>query len=199
MYSKWLFIDLYFKINVYSRQRNDIFDTKTKHGYYPATRIIESSTCQSSGNIARHQIRLAYNLSDNLNLENIIKKGPRVKFESCAPDETYIEYKCTHCNGRLYKAGKCVVQIGVQSDLPRFGLVSAIFVRQDAVIFACNIILTVGFDLHYHSYIVEIPQHPLGNQAQNYQYINMNDLSDSTPLHMRKVLNKFYITVPYTV
>lgn len=90
----------------------------------------------------------------------------------------------------MYKAGKCVVRTDTHNDLPH--LATAIFVKQEIVLLSYQNIRTFGFDEHYHSYVVE----PNEVDVQN-QYINVDNLSDSTPLYLRKMNEKHYITVPY--
>ncbi|XP_024880147.1 uncharacterized protein LOC112467903 [Temnothorax curvispinosus] len=107
-------------------------------------------------------------------------------------DEEFVAIKWIDYNGRLYKAGKCVVRTDTHDDLPHFGLVTAIFVKQETVLLSYQNIRTLGFDEHCHSYVVE----PNEVDVQN-RYINVNNLPDSTPLYLRKMNEKHYITVPY--
>lgn len=140
-----------------------------------------------------HQLRLAYRLSNDEILNNIINQGPRATFVICQVDEEFVPVKWIDYNGR-YKAGKCIVRIGIHDDLPHFGLVTAIFAKQDTVLLSYQNIRTLSFDKHCHSYVVE----PNEIDVQN-QYINVNNLPDSIPLYLRKINNKHYISVPYAV
>lgn len=126
-------------------------------------------------------------------MNNIIKHGPRATLVNCQFDEEFTSVKWIEYNGRLYKAGKCVERIGIKDDLPHFGLVTAVVMRQMTVFFFYQNINTLGFDEHRHSYLVEPPE----INAQN-QYVNIKDLLDVTPLYLRKT-NNYYITVTYAV
>lgn len=103
-----------------------------------------------------HQLRLAYNLSEDLHLKNIIQTGSCDKFQTCQFDNVYIVHNWVIYNGNLYKTEKCVVFTSIEDDLLKFGLVTAIFVKVailvDKILCACKHIVIIGFDKHRHSY-----------------------------------------------
>lgn len=141
-----------------------------------------------------HQLRLAYKLSNDEILKNIINLGLQATLVICQFDEEFVSIKWIDYNGRLYKAGRCVVRTGTYDDLPYFKLVTAIFAKQETVVLSYQNIRTLGFDEHCNSYVVELNEIDVQNQ-----YINVNNLPDSTPLYLRKINQKHYITPPYAV
>lgn len=93
----------------------------------------------------------------------------------------WIEY-----NGRLHKAGKCVVYIDILDDMPNFGLVTSIFMREEAVFLCYKKISTIGFDEHRQAYVVD----PSDINVENH-FVNVNHLCDTTPLKLRKIMAAF--------
>lgn len=143
-----------------------------------------------------HQTRLAYSLTHESGVRDLLDVGPKITFNHCTtPDYLHGAkmHKWAKWNGRLYKPHKCVVYVNTVDDLPCFGFITGIFVKEKRLYFMLKSVPSISFNEHNHSYVVDVSNLSLPES----HYMNIEDLFESTPLHLRKVLHFNYVTLPY--
>ena len=90
--------------------------------------------------------------------------------------------------GTVYKNG-CIVVLSVNLT-PVFGRLRSIVVHDvNNYLLVCNVMNTICFSKHYHSYEVE--------ETPEIVLVNHSDLYDHTPLSLYHVFNCLYVSLKY--
>lgn len=86
-----------------------------------------------------------------------------------------------------------VVFVSCIDELPIFGKIKKMFVHNNNAFLICDLFETLGFDSHFHSYVV--------SSTGAVNLINIKDLFNYVPLHIRNSYDlndkSVYVTLRY--
>lgn len=160
----------------------------------------------------RNQMLLCYNLMSKKTLvEKTIEVGPGesvllASLENAATiaqnlgialyDEIYVAKWCK-VHGTEYRKNLMVLLDKADDGAPVFGKIMHVLSFRSTVSFICELWQSVGFDRHYHAYIVQL-KHP-----QDIVFSDIDNLIDFHPFQANKSYKKdcllYYISPRYSV